>query len=170
VLNELTKRADPANLAGMARFGIAVEKRLGVSVPDMRQVAKAIGRDHRPALQLWKTGIAEVRIVASMIDMPDEVTWQQANRWVITFNSWDVCDQVCQNLFAKTQWVWRAVQEWSAHDEEFVKRAAFALLAWPGMTSKPPIGNSSSFSLFSNRVPVTSGISSRKRSIGPYAI
>ena len=113
----------------MAKFGMAVEKRLGVSVPNIRLVAKEIGRDHVLALALWKTGVAEARIVASIIADPDRITEEQAEQWVKTFNSWDICDQVCQNLFDKTSWTWQKIPTWAERDEEFVKRAAFALLA-----------------------------------------
>src|ERR671932_821498 len=104
VLKRLEEQADAKNLEGMARFGINVEKRLGVSVPAMRQIAKEIGRDHKLALALWKTGIAEARMLASMIDDPKLVTEKQAEQWVNDFDSWDVCDQVCGNLFDKTPW------------------------------------------------------------------
>jgi 3-methyladenine DNA glycosylase AlkD len=129
VLRALTEKANPGNLDGMARFGLTIEKRLGVSVPDMRRIAKAIGQNHRLALALWNTGIPEARIVASMIDDPDRVTEKQAEHWVRDFNSWDVCDQVCQNLFGKTPWVWQKIPDWTERDEEYVKRAGYALIA-----------------------------------------
>jgi 3-methyladenine DNA glycosylase AlkD len=129
VLSKLNEQANPQNLEGMARFGIAVENRLGVSMPTMRKIAKQVGRDHQLALDLWKTGIAEARIVASIIDDPKRVGEAQAEKWVRDFNSWDVCDQVCQNLLEKVPWVWQKISEWAERDEEFVKRAAFALIA-----------------------------------------
>ena len=129
ILKKLKEKADPDQLEGMARFGMAVEKRLGVSVPDMRQIAKETGKDHQLALQLWKTGFAEAMMVASMIDIPKEVTEEQMEDWVMGFNSWDVCDQVCMNLFDKTPLAWKKVLDWSEREEEFVKRAAFALIA-----------------------------------------
>ncbi len=86
----------------MARYGMATEKRLGVSVPDMRKIAKEIGKDHQLALQLWNTGIAETRMVAAMIDEPEKVSEEQMEKWVKDIDSWDVCDQVCMNLFEKT--------------------------------------------------------------------
>ena len=129
VINKLKSLARPDQLEGMARFGIAVENRLGVSVPDMRKVAKEVGKDHQLALDLWKTGIAEARMLASMIDEPDKVTEQQMEDWVKGFNSWDVCDQVCDNLFQKTPLVWKKIIDWSEREEEFVKRAAFTLIA-----------------------------------------
>jgi 3-methyladenine DNA glycosylase AlkD len=129
VLRALTEKANPGNLDGMARFGLTIEKRLGVSVPDMRRIAKTIGRNHQLALELWNAGIAEARIVASMIDDPGRVTEKQAEHWVRDFNSWDVCDQVCQNLFGKTPWAWQKIPDWTERDEEYVKRAGYSLIA-----------------------------------------
>jgi len=116
-------------LKGMARYGMAVERRLGVSVPDMRKIAKESGKIHKLALELWKTGIAEARIVAAMIDEPEELTEEQMEDWVKDLDSWDVCDQVCMNLFEKTPLAWKKILDWSEREEEFVKRTAYSLLA-----------------------------------------
>jgi 3-methyladenine DNA glycosylase AlkD len=129
VLERLRCQARPEQLEGMARFGMAPEQRLGVSVPDMRKLAKEIGKDHELALELWKTGIAEARMVASMVDDPAELTEEQMEQWVKGFNSWDVCDQVCMNLFDKSPLAWKKIADWSEREEEFVKRAAFSLIA-----------------------------------------
>ncbi|HLE27647.1 MAG TPA: DNA alkylation repair protein [Anaerolineales bacterium] len=129
VLDRLKAKASPAQLEGMARFGMAVEKRLGVSVPDMRLIAKETGKDHKLAARLWKTGIAEARIVASMIAVPEALTEKEMENWVKDINSWDVCDQVCMNLFEKTPFAWQKIREWSEREDEFVRRAAFALIA-----------------------------------------
>jgi 3-methyladenine DNA glycosylase AlkD len=128
-LKKLRARARPDQIQGMARFGIAADKRLGLSVPDMRQIAKELGPDHQLALALWKTGIPDARIVAAMIDEPDKVTEKQMEDWVRGVNSWDVCDQLCMNLFERTPLAWKKVLDWSERKEEFVKRAAFALIA-----------------------------------------
>jgi 3-methyladenine DNA glycosylase AlkD len=129
VLDKLRSKARPDQLAGMARYGISIERRLGVSVPDMRKLAKEIGKDHKLALELWKTGIAEARMVAAMVDDPAKLTEEQMEDWVKDFNSWDVCDGVCLNLFEKNQSAWKKIIDWSAREEEFVKRAAFSLIA-----------------------------------------
>jgi len=129
VLTELKVRAKTDRLKGMARYGITIERRLGTSVPDMRKIAKELGKNHRLALKLWKTGIAEAMIVAAMIDEPDMLTEEQMDDWVKDFDSWDVCDQVCMNLFEKTPLAWKKILDWSEREEEFVKRAAYALLA-----------------------------------------
>ena len=129
VLKKLEAKAKPDQLAGMARYGIAIEKRLGVSIPELRKIAKQIGKKHDLALEMWKTGISEAMILASMIDEPNKVTEKQMDEWAKDFNSWDVCDQVCMNLFDKHPLVWKKILDWSRRNEEFVKRAAFALLA-----------------------------------------
>jgi 3-methyladenine DNA glycosylase AlkD len=99
VLERLREKARADQLDGMARYGIVTEDRLGVSVPDMRRLAKELGKDHGLALQLWKTGVQEARILAALIDEAHAVTEEQMEEWVKDFNSWDVCDQVCMNLF-----------------------------------------------------------------------
>ena len=129
VLDELQSKAKPDQLAGMAKYGMTVERRLGVSVPDMRKLAKELGRDHRLALGLWRTGIAEARIVAGMVADPAKLTEGQMEEWVKDIDSWDVCDQVCMNLFEKSQLAWKKIIDWSEREEEFVKRTAFSLIA-----------------------------------------
>jgi 3-methyladenine DNA glycosylase AlkD len=129
VLDKLQSKARPEQLKGMAKYGMAVEQRLGVSVPDMRKLSKEIGKDHKLALDLWKTGIAEARIVASMIGDPDKLTEDEMEDWVKGINSWDVCDQVCMNLFEKNRLAWKKIVDWSEREEEFVKRTAFSLIA-----------------------------------------
>jgi 3-methyladenine DNA glycosylase AlkD len=129
VLKKLRAKSRPKSLEGMARFGITGERRLGVAVPEMRKIAKEAGRDHQLALALYKTKIPEAMMVASMIDDPRKLTEGQMESWVKEFTSWDICDQVCMNLFDKNPLAWKKVKEWSGREEEFVKRAAFALLA-----------------------------------------
>ena len=130
VLNLLRKKASPRNVRGMARFGMSAQGRLGVSVPEMRRIARLAGKDHRLALALWKTGIAEARIVASMVAEPAKVTARQMETWVVGIDSWDICDQVCGNLWDKTPLAWGKLRAWTRREEEFVRRAGFALIAY----------------------------------------
>lgn len=129
VLKKLQAKAKPANVEGIAKFGIVAEKRMGVSVPDMRKIAKETGKNHNLALELWKTGIPEARIVAALVGDPEKLTEKQMEDWVKDINSWDVCDQVCMNFFEKTPLCWKKIIDWSEREEEFVKRTAFALIA-----------------------------------------
>ena len=129
VMDKLTALADPEQLNGMSRYGITVEKRLGVKIPQLRQIAKQSGKDHELALALWETSISEAMILASMVDLPEQVSEAQMEAWALDFNSWDVCDQVCMNLFEKTPLAWQKIEDWSQREEEYVKRAAYALIA-----------------------------------------
>ncbi len=129
VLERLKEQARPDQLAGMARYGMTIKRRLGVSIPELRKLAKEQGRDHELALDLWRSGIADARILASMIDDPNKVTDEQIVAWVKDINSRDICDQVCMNLFEKIEMPWSIINEFSQHEEEFVKRTAFSLLA-----------------------------------------
>jgi 3-methyladenine DNA glycosylase AlkD len=129
VIDKLKSKAKPENLEGMTRYGIPPEQRLCIPVPDLRKLAKEIGRDHKLALDLWRSGIGEARILAAMIDEPDKLTEEQMEDWAKDINSWDICDQVCMNLFSKNQLAWNKIIDWSEREEEFVKRTAFSLIA-----------------------------------------
>ena len=129
IIKKLKSLSDPQAVAGMARYGINPENTYGVSVPNLRQMAKETGKDHTLAQQLWSSGIHEARILASMVDDPGLVTEEQMENWVKDFDSWDVCDECCMNLFARTEFATRKATEWSSNDKEFIKRAAFVLMA-----------------------------------------
>jgi 3-methyladenine DNA glycosylase AlkD len=129
ILEKLKSLANPEAVEGMGRFGINPQNTYGVSIPNLRKIAKEAGRDHVLAQQLWASGIHEARILAGMVDDPKAVTEEQMEAWVNDFDSWDVCDQCCMNLFQKTPFAYRKAVEWSSRKEEFVKRAAFALMA-----------------------------------------
>lgn len=113
----------------MARFGIKADRAFGVSVPALRALARSIGKDHTLAQELWDTGIHEARELATMIADPREVTEELMERWVKDIDSWDVCDHCCGNLWGKTPFAYRKARDWSNRPEEFVKRAAFSLMA-----------------------------------------
>jgi 3-methyladenine DNA glycosylase AlkD len=129
VMGELQSKAKAENIDGMARFAIVGDQRMGVSVPDMRKIAKSVGKNHQLALDLWDTGVPEGMIVAGMIAEPDKLTEEQMEDWVVDINSWDICDQVCMNLFEKTPLAEKKIFEWSTREGEFVKRTSYALIA-----------------------------------------
>jgi 3-methyladenine DNA glycosylase AlkD len=129
ILRRLKSLSNPEAVAGMARFGINPKNTYGVSIPNLRTMAKEIGKNHPLAQKLWSSGIHDARILASMVDDPTMVTERQLEKWVKDFDSWDVCDQCCSNLFDKTEFAYRKAAEWTSKKEEFVKRAGFVLMA-----------------------------------------
>jgi len=129
LIAELEAHANPANVAGMARYGISTENALGVTIPVLRALAKRAGKDHRQAGELWASGIHEARILATMVEDPARMTSAQMDRWARGFDSWDVCDQACQNLFRYTPFACAKAVQWSGASGEFVRRAGFALMA-----------------------------------------
>jgi 3-methyladenine DNA glycosylase AlkD len=129
ILSELRSHANPKNVEGMARYGIASTNTLGISIPTLRAIAKRSGRDHALAERLWQSGIHEARILAGMVDDPGKVTKRQMDRWAKDFDSWDVVDGVC-DLFVKTPHAYEKAHAWSSHKKEYVKRAAFTMIAY----------------------------------------
>jgi 3-methyladenine DNA glycosylase AlkD len=129
LIRRLKSLSNPKNVEGMSRFGINPRNALGVSIPDLRDLAKDTGKSHRLAQDLWSSGIHEARILAAMLDEPDRVTEKQMDSWIKDFDSWDVCDQVCMNLFDRTPFAFGKAIEWSSRKPEFEKRAGFSLMA-----------------------------------------
>jgi 3-methyladenine DNA glycosylase AlkD len=136
VVARLRSMGSEESRAGMARFGINTDRALGISVTNLRKLGREIGKDHALALELWDTRIHEARILASIVDEPAAVTRTQMEAWAQEFDSWDLVDQCCGNLFDKTPWAWDEALEWAERDEEFVKRAGFALMAWLAVHDK----------------------------------
>jgi 3-methyladenine DNA glycosylase AlkD len=137
VLQELASRPDPHAVEGMARYGIVAKKVYGGwPTPALKQLARAIGRNHALAQELWASGIFEARALATMIDEPRKVSARQMNQWAKDFDSWAICDGACINVFRYTRFAHQKCVEWSARPEEFVKRAAFSLMAGLAVADK----------------------------------
>ncbi len=128
VVAELKRMGTKKTLDGMARYGLPSDHAFGVTVSDLQKLAKQLGRSHELAVALWDTGWYEARMLAAYVDEPARVTHAQMDRWCRDFDNWGICDTVCFVLFDRTPHAWRKVEQWSRRSEEFVKRAAFALL------------------------------------------
>ena len=136
VISELKKQYNKRNIEGMARFGINVDNAFGVSAPMMKAIAKKIGKNHELALQLWDSGYHEAKHISAMIDDPKMVTKSQMNKWVRDFNSWDICDGTCSNLFRKTPFAIEKIFEWVENKNEFIRRAGFSLIVYVAVHHK----------------------------------
>jgi len=129
VIKRLRGMSNDDNVRGMARYGIATAGTLGISMPEIRRVAKELGKDHELALELWKSKIHEARILAALIAEPKRMTRRTMELWVKDFDSWDVCDQVVSNLFDKTSVAYELAFVWSVREEEYVRRAGYVMMA-----------------------------------------
>lgn len=129
ILRLLKTHANPRNVEGMARYGINTRNTLGVTIPFLRSLARAHRRQHDLALALWRSDVHEARILASLVDDPARVTPAQMESWIADVDSWDLCDQVCNNLFRSTAHARAKALAWSRRKPEYVRRAGFVLMA-----------------------------------------
>jgi len=137
IITTLRSLGDKRNVTGMARFGIVSKAEiLGIPKPKLRELAKKIGKNHELAIKLWETGIHEARILASMIADPNKVDEKLMEKWVKEIDNWDLCDQCVMNLFWRTRYAYKKAIEWCQREEEFVKRAGFALIAKLAISDK----------------------------------
>src|SRR3989344_9210999 len=129
IIEKLEALKNPKNVIGMARFGIKPKTKVyGISIPELRKIAKQIGKNHELALKLWDSGIHEAQILAGYIEEADKITEKQFEKWVKDFDSWDVVDQVCSSVLDKTSFATKKIFELADRKEEFVKRTAFTLI------------------------------------------
>ncbi len=136
VLRKLKALGDPSVRTAMTRFGIHVKNAHGISMPVLRKLAREIGTNHELAQKLWDSGNHEARIVAGLIGDPARVTAAQMERWAREFDSWDVVDGTCGHLFVFAAPAWNKAIEWSCREQEYVKRAAFSLMAYLAVYDK----------------------------------
>lgn len=129
ILSKLRSLSNVDDAKGMERFGIRGKEILGIKVPMLRSIAKEIGKNHTLSLDLWDSGIHEARILATMIENPEGVLEGQLEEWVSEIDSWDLCDHFCGNLVAESKFAKKKIFEWRTRREEYVKRAAFVLIA-----------------------------------------
>lgn len=154
VISRLKTLANPENVSGMSRYGANPKNALGVPAPALWKLAKEIGKDHDLAAQLWRSGIREARVVACVVEEPKMVTGTQLEEWVADIDSWDVCDCFCGKLVDKTLFAYNKASEWSLREEEFVKRAGFALMAYLAVHDK--IAPDETFEPFLRRIKAES--------------
>jgi 3-methyladenine DNA glycosylase AlkD len=129
-LSELHQFADPQRIIAMKKFAIGGENMLGISMPQVRAVGKKIGKNNELALQLWDTQIHEAKILASLLAEPNLFTIANTDNWIHDFDSWDVCDQCCSNLFIHLPFIEQKIYQYQSDTLEFVKRFAFAQIAY----------------------------------------
>lgn len=135
ILQWLEDRRSAKNIAGMQHYGIETGKAFGVSNADLRPLARQIGRNHERSLALWQTGWREARLIASFTDEKKKVTLAQARLWAAEFNSWEIVDTV-SDLFVDAGLGAVLIPEFAADEREFVRRTAFAMIAWTSVHLK----------------------------------
>lgn len=129
IVEHLRSLGSEANREGMKRYGIRIDRVLGISHGEQRRIARLIKRNHARAFELWASGITEAQFIASLTADPKRFTMDDARAWAAEFDSWDIVDGV-SDLFVDTDH-WKAlVAEFAGDEREFVRRTAFAMIAW----------------------------------------
>lgn len=140
IMRDLQALADPSKIADLERYAIKTPKAFGIRTPELkafaREVKKLVKDRHAIAQELWDTGNYDARAVAFMIDDPKKVTPRQMDAWAADFDNWATVDGACSYLFCRTPHAYDKAAEWAGRDEEFVRRAAFSLIAYLALHDK----------------------------------
>ena len=118
------------------RFGIISNNALGIYHKDLREIARIIPKEDKIALELFESNIYEARLLCSKIFNPNNLTEALMDKWVRTFENWEICDSFCMGLFVKSKFAIPKAIEWSSRKREFEKRAGFAIIAAYCMADK----------------------------------
>lgn len=166
IVAELRTLADPAYRADMEpRYGIVAPTALGVRVADLKPLSKRIGRNHALALDLWETGIFDARMLVSMIADPAQLTPELMDRWRSDFDNWAICDTLCFNLFDRSPHAFDKIDQWASLNDEYGRRASFALLACVALHGKKLPD-----ALFLERLPLIEAASTDERNFVKKAV
>lgn len=165
VLAELESKADPEHSEQVGRYNVPTDNWLGVRAPDMKELAKKIGVDHELALELWQCKWREAQVLVCVVADPKRVTEEQMDEWAAGFDNWAICDAFCRYLFIYTPFAHKKAFEWAGSEEEFVKRAAFSLMAYLAVHDKR-----ASNEAFMQFLPVIKAESTDERNIVKKAV
>ena len=94
----------------------------------LRPLAKGIGRDHAMAVELWKSGNHDARLLATMIAEPAQMGVGDLDAWMKDVDNSVLADGFC-GLVARTAHAQRCVKEWSTKTDEFVRRCGYGTLS-----------------------------------------
>jgi 3-methyladenine DNA glycosylase AlkD len=136
VLKAMRKEAHPDIVKSQEHFGISTTTSIGLSVPQMRTLAKKIGKNHKLALDLWKTNIHEARHMALFIAEKEKLTDELMEKWLKDFTSWDLVDNACSTLFRYSPNAYKKAIEWTSRKKEFEKRTGFSLMCYLAVHDK----------------------------------
>lgn len=137
IISELKKLGDNDKvLFKEKKFAIVANNSLGIYHNDLKVLAKQINKDKQLAVQLFDSGIYEARILCSKLYNVNDLTEELMEKWVVTFENWEICDSFCMGLFAKSKLAVSKAIEWTSRKNEFEKRAGFTIIAAYCMADK----------------------------------
>lgn len=129
VLDQLFTLSNQERIKQKEYFGVKADNILGISSPELRQIAKKIKTNHPLALALWETKYHEARMISTLIADPNLITLKEIDTWVKDFDSWDIVDAACYNLLRYTPHTEEIIQKYISYEEEYIRRTPFALIA-----------------------------------------
>jgi 3-methyladenine DNA glycosylase AlkD len=136
ILNQLEKMGSPEVKQIKERFAITAANSHGIFLKDLDAFAKKIGRNDDLALRLFDTGVYEARLLCSRLYNPANITEPLMEKWVSTFENWEICDTFCMGFMGRSPLALSKTFAWAAYEPEYQKRAGFVLMVVYAFTDK----------------------------------
>lgn len=121
LLRQIKMRKSGAVVDSMKNQGIIYNVNWGVSLVELRQLAKSYTPSHLLAFKLWNKQWRESMILATMLDVPSEVTEEQMDFWTKSFPTLEIAEQASTNLWVKTKFAFIKALEWSRGKKHLVR-------------------------------------------------
>lgn len=131
------KNGDVAEL--MSKKGISYKLNWGVSLVELRNMAKELDPDHLLALKLWNKQWRETMILASMLDDPAMVTEEQMDFWTKSFENTEIAEVVSTHLWVKSRFAFIKALEWCRGKKFLVHYTGIHLMGRLAISEKKAI-------------------------------
>lgn len=129
IIEKLLALSSKKYKANVTKMGIPENNSLGVSISNIRNLAKSIPKSNEIAYQLWHSGYHEAQLLSVLIFEKKDITLSEIKILIDDVKSWDLCDHLCKNLVIKITGYENLIYECITSSQTYTKRAAFTLIA-----------------------------------------
>ncbi|MCC6801538.1 MAG: DNA alkylation repair protein [Anaerolineae bacterium] len=126
VLQELEALGTEQNRKIYARHGVG-ENMYGVSYANLGMLRKRLRTNHELALELWKTGNHDARILALMIADPQQIDSATLDSWVHDLDNYVIVDAF-SSFIGSSPLARQKAEQWIESDDEWTGDAGWSLI------------------------------------------
>lgn len=128
VLALLDANKNERGIAHWERLGVPGMRSFGIGVTQLRKFSKQIGRDHSLFSELWMLPVYDVKILATLIADPKQLSNEQIDVQIPEAKHWLLSHSYCSNLLAKSPFALEKAVEWCAATDHLLRRCGYLLL------------------------------------------
>jgi hypothetical protein len=113
----------------MQEKGVNYQLNWGVSLVDLRQMAKEYGKDYELAIELWKENIRECKILATMIMPAERMLPEIVDIWVEQTQEVEIAEQAAFNLYQHLDFAPEIAFRWISSNDAIRQISGYHILS-----------------------------------------